>query len=344
MSETTGLPGEPSPPKVVFLIGSPRSGTTWLQSLLGAHPDVITPQETDLFSNFVAPLQSWWDQQVALSPDVQQARRGKGLPAVLADGEYAALLADFVGGVLAAVHALDPSASIIVEKSPSHSRHTDVIARYLPDAAFVHIVRDGRDVVASLQSAARGWGSHWASASVKKSARLWKETVEGARRASTNDRYTEVRYEGLRAGDPEPLRRAFARCGLDLTLEQCADLMSEYSLERMASGAATSPIARGGEVGSREGTEPAGFYGKGKVGGWSESWSTNDRLLFDSVAGDLLVELGYEPDHRWAAPKARRLWYRLVTRVAATAGKIGRRIGRRLTRRSNRLLDRLPDR
>ncbi len=343
MTEIAMPPPESSPPKVVFLIGSPRSGTTWLQSLLGAHPDVITPQETDLFSNFVAPLQSWWDQQVALSPDVQQARRGKGLPAVLDDDEYSALLADFIRGVLAAVHALDPSASIIVEKSPSHSRHTDVITRYLPDAAFVHIVRDGRDVVASLQSAARSWGSHWASASVKKSAQLWKETVEGARRASTNDRYTEVRYEDLRAGDPEPLRRAFARCGLDLTREQCADLINEYSLERMASGAATSPIARGGAVGRRQGTEPAGFYGKGKVGGWAESWSTNDRLLFDAVAGDLLVELGYEPDPSWAASKPRRVWYRTSTRAAAVVGKVGRRIGRRLTRSSNRLLNRLPD-
>ncbi len=273
----------------------------------------------------------------------KRQRRGKGLPAVLDDAEYAALLTQFIDGVLAAVHSLDPGASIIVEKSPSHSRHTDLIASYLPDAAFVHIVRDGRDVVASLQSAARGWGSHWASSSVKKSAQLWKDTVEGARRAASTDRYTEVRYEDLRSGDPQPLQRAFARCGLTLTTEECADLMNEYSLERMASGKAESPIARGGAVGGQKvTTEPTGFYGKGQVGGWAESWRTNDRLLFDAVAGDLLIDLGYEPDHAWAASKLRRLWYRSSTKAAGLVGKGGRRIGRALTRRSNRLLRRIP--
>ena len=41
---------------LVLLVGAPRSGTTWLQTMLGAHPDVVTPQETDLFSRYLAPL------------------------------------------------------------------------------------------------------------------------------------------------------------------------------------------------------------------------------------------------------------------------------------------------
>ncbi|MER3452771.1 MAG: hypothetical protein C4344_03635, partial [Acidimicrobiia bacterium] len=42
----------------VFLIGAQRSGTTWLQCLLGAHPRVATPQEPEFFTGYVAA----WDR------------------------------------------------------------------------------------------------------------------------------------------------------------------------------------------------------------------------------------------------------------------------------------------
>ena len=330
-------------PRVVFLIGAPRSGTTWLQSLLGSHPAVVTPQETDLFSTFVAPLQDWWDDQIGRSSAEHVARRTKGLPAILDDAEFSRLIETMVERVLAAIRNLDPAASIIVEKSPSHSHHVDLIAKYLPGAAFLHIVRDGRDTAASLQSASRGWGSYWAPGSLKKAAVMWKANVLAARTAAGTGRYAEVRYEDLRAGNPEPLQRAFALCGITCSLDECAALLEDFSLERMTKGDVASPIAVGGGLAHvAERKEPPGFYGKGAVGGWSESWSTQDRLLFDAVAGDLLVELGYEPNSAWAGSAWRRAWYRKRSAVLRAVGKTGRRVGSRLTKRSTRMLNRLP--
>jgi Sulfotransferase domain. len=338
---TTDVPvGNPHGPRVVFLIGAPRSGTTWLQSLLGSHREVVTPQETDLFATFIAPLQTWWDEQVGRSDSEQRERRMKGLPAVIDDAEFTALLAGFIDHVLDAIRELDPAATVIVEKSPAHSRHTELIAKYLPDAAFVHIVRDGRDVAASLQSAAKGWGSYWVSGGMKSAARSWRTSVLSARRAATTGNYTEVRYEQLRGGDPEPLQRAFAACGLEVDLARCAELLEEFSLQRMTDGSAASPIALGGEMSQRHDgvDEPKGFFGRGKVGGWSESWTDEDRLLFDAVAGDLLVELGYEPDHAWAGTAGRRFRYARRVGALRLVGKLGRRVGSR----SQRLLARLP--
>ena len=328
-------------PRVVFLIGSPRSGTTWLQSLLGAHSAIVTPQETDLFAKFIAPLQGWWDEELHRSDSEQRDRRAKGLPAVLGDADFTALLAGMIDRVLDAIHALDPSASVIVEKSPAHSRHTELIAKYLPDAAFIHIVRDGRDVAASLQSASRGWGAYWVTGGMKSAARSWRSSVLGARQAARTGRYTEVRYEQLRSGDPMPLQHAFAAAGLDVTAERCATLLEEFSLTRMADGTAPSSITLGGEMAQRLDTlkEPKGFFGRGAVGGWAESWTRTDRLLFDAVAGDLLIELGYEKDHAWAGSTFRRRWYRADVGVRRIVGKVGRRIGKR----ANRLLARLPD-
>ena len=331
----------PARPRVVFLIGSPRSGTTWLQSLLGSHPAVVTPQETDLFARFIAPLQSRWDEELGRSDSEQRDRRAKGLPAVLDDGEFTAMLTAVVDRVLDAIHELDPAASVIIEKSPAHSRHTELIAKYLPDATFVHIVRDGRDVVASLQSAAKGWGAYWVNGGMKPAARTWRRSVLGARQAAATGRYTEVRYEQLRAGDPVPLQQVFAAAGIDVDTAHCAALLEEFSLTRMAEGTAPSTITLGGEMAQRLDTieEPRGFIGRGSVGGWADSWTQTDRLLFDAVAGDLLIELGYETDHSWAGNARRRAAYRGEVTVRRIVGKVGRRIGRR----ANHMLGRLPD-
>ena len=342
MPSTSSIDEPPtSRPRVVFLIGSPRSGTTWLQSLLGAHAEIVTPQETDLFSKFIAPLQTWWDDQLDRSDSEQRDRRAKGLPAVLDDGEFTAMLTGMVDRVLDAIHKLDPTTSVIVEKSPAHSRHTELIAKYLPEAAFIHIVRDGRDVVASLQSASRGWGAYWVGGGMKAKARSWRTSVRDARQAAATGRYTEVRYEQLRSGDPVPLQRAFATTGLDVDIERCATLLEEFSLSRMADGSTPSSITLGGEMAQRLDSlqEPQGFFGRGAVGGWAESWTDTDRLLFDAVAGDLLIELGYEPDHTWAGSSLRRGRYRALAKVQRVIGKGGRRIGNK----ANRLLSRLPD-
>ncbi len=328
-------------PRVVFLIGSPRSGTTWLQSLLGSHPAIVTPQETDLFAKFIAPLQTWWDEQLGRSDTEQRDRRAKGLPAVLDDAEFTAMLSGVVDRVLDAVHELDPTASVIVEKSPAHSRHTELIAKYLPDATFIHIIRDGRDVAASLQSASRGWGAYWVSGGMKSAARSWRSSVLGARQAATTGRYTEVRYEQLRAGDPAPLQQSFAATGIDIDLAECTALLEEFSLSRMAAGTAPSSISLGGEMAQRIDSlqEPKGFFGRGAVGGWAQSWTPTDRLLFDAVAGDLLIDLGYEPDHEWAGSARRRSAYRADVKLRRLVGKVGRRIGRR----ADRVLGQLPD-
>src|SRR5271166_3282632 len=49
--------------ELVFLVGCARSGTTWLQLLLSQHPRVSTSQETNLFSVYMGPLWSSWQDE-----------------------------------------------------------------------------------------------------------------------------------------------------------------------------------------------------------------------------------------------------------------------------------------
>src|SRR4051794_36922355 len=92
-------------PRLVLIVGSPRSGTTWLQTMLGAHSEIVTPQETELFRMYMQPLAESWDRQVEWLRDESDDRRRKGLPTVIDAGRFEELGRDFVRANLEAVRA-----------------------------------------------------------------------------------------------------------------------------------------------------------------------------------------------------------------------------------------------
>ena len=92
----------------VFVIGAPRSGTTWLQNMMGAHPEIVTPQESNLFSVYVALLRREWSRSLPVSANEWQSARHNGLPAILTEEEFNLLIRDFVLSVYDAVRRLKP--------------------------------------------------------------------------------------------------------------------------------------------------------------------------------------------------------------------------------------------
>lgn len=287
-------------PDVAFLVGAPRSGTTWLQQMLGAHPDVVTTQETDLFDGYLAPWYSRWADQLPHSEEEWRANRFKGLPAVLDEDELDELARSVIDRVHEATLALKPGATLVLEKVPGYAVHAELLHRIVPDAAFVHLIRDGRDAVASMQQAARGWGRHaWRTSSAGVAAAVWYRHVAGARALrATGSRYTELRYEDLR-GDRGPalLASLFAELGLPGGLALAADIYERFAIDRSRDPeTAPSSFAWGGEVARRlqvRPVEPAGFVGDGATGGWHERLTTYEQEVVDRTAGPLLVELGY---------------------------------------------------
>ena len=89
------------------------------------------------------------------------------------------------------------------DKTPGHAAHMEVLSRVLPEARFIHIIRDGRDGAASLRGLpfAPGDGGMAAIAAD------WRDTIWRARRAAAQlPHYTEVRYEDL-VTEPEGVLR-----------------------------------------------------------------------------------------------------------------------------------------
>src|SRR5258708_16130926 len=49
---------------MVFVVGCPRSGTTWVQRLLATHPRIRTGQESDVFDQYIGPQLRAWEQEL----------------------------------------------------------------------------------------------------------------------------------------------------------------------------------------------------------------------------------------------------------------------------------------
>lgn len=222
-----------------------------------------------------------------------------------------------------AASELKPNARVVLEKTPENAKHIPLIKHLVPDARFIHIVRDGRDVVASLVAASSSWGGRWAPADLRAAAAMWREHVLGARSAAGDDRYIEVRYDDLLTDGPGQLVRILAHCGVSATLEEATEICERFTFDRVS----TTPtrtyeaVLIGGEAArqARDSTrEPDGFFRVGTNGSW-RTWGRRECWAFDEVAGELLVELGFEESRDWCVGTRRARAARAVVAPASRA-------------------------
>ncbi len=313
------------PAELVLLIGAPRSGTTWLQQMLGAHPLVATPQETDLFSRFLQPLLDSWERETRGGQAGIEQRRFKGLHSVLTGSEFAAIGSDLVNRVVANASALKPGSEVVVEKTPSHSLCATSIALFAPRAKIIHLVRDGRDVAASLVASGNGWGGWWAPKTVTRASAVWSEHIRGARASAGGGNYLEVRYEDMQSDGASTLERVFNHIGVAATAQDCELLIEAFALDRMAKGESSIVIGGDFAAAASNRTEPDGFFGKGGSGSWRTTWGKAELLAFNESAGDLLLELGYEESSNWAGSPSQIVSFR---RKALRSQRLYQRIER----------------
>ncbi|MBI5106287.1 MAG: sulfotransferase, partial [Solirubrobacterales bacterium] len=164
------------------------------------------------------------------------------------------------------------------EKTPDHLAHLDAIARALPEARFVHLVRDGRGVAASVLGLPFAPGD----GSIEAAAADWRDRILAGRAAAV-DGVLEVRYEHL-VRDPEAvLREVCAFVDLDFD-----PVMLRAHEQADARAAEVRPRAAGVQEDRSRPPDPA------IADRWREQLSAEDVARFEAVAGDLLADLGYE--------------------------------------------------
>lgn len=170
-------------PAVTFVYGALRSGTTVFRLMLDAHAGLSNPGEVDfLFDHLRRGADGTWRyDRAGLALDRIFHARGLGAPEGL-DGLD--LLAHFLRGL---------DARSTGRLTLNVHRNVDRIIEVMPDAAFIHLVRDPRDVANS--SIPMGWAGnayfgvdHWV-----KTEAAWERSAP----ALAGRRVHEMRYEAL---------------------------------------------------------------------------------------------------------------------------------------------------
>ena len=285
---------------LLFIVGCPRSGTTWVQRLLASHPGVKTGQESDIFDLYVGPQLRTWTHELNVSAS---GRGGVGLGCYFLEPDFIRILKAYALELLSPMVASLRVGEVFVEKTPSHALYISEIVRLLPAARFVHVLRDARDTVASLLGASRSWGRSWAPGNAQHAAAMWIQHVQAARKAAMTLRpaqFYEVRYEQLHADTHKALRDLAEWIGLQWTNEELDLAILQNHPEKARAGGGTE-IPVGGAIAEISGpvvVEPAGFIRKADVGSWREDLSIADRIRVWKLARTTMRNMGYE----WPLP------------------------------------------
>jgi len=273
-----------------FIIGSGRCGTTLLRRILYVHPDVCIPPET-----FV------------LNECINLFRRNNNLPwkdlvhLILSTIEYFPKFVAF--GI-----SLRPLAEQLVEtphqhrslayifdcfyhyyaqeigepcvkwgdKTPKNTLHLDAIIGVFPNAQFIHLIRNGVDVVHSYLRTGLQQGLH-------NTALRWKESVRAARDfgSSHPDSYYEIYYEEL-VENPEKI-----------TKNLCSFLGIEY-IEGMVQNSETASQKMGDVPIFDHFSSVSEPISTRKIGLGESSFSRDQIDELRKLIGKELAELGYE--------------------------------------------------
>jgi hypothetical protein len=286
-----------------------RSGTTLLGNIVDRHPEISIFVESFFIPRYYYAQVAFWP----LSREANRARLARAIAneprsvvnAVEVDEQAVARGAEpRVASVLDQVMrrwAADRGAPRWGDKSPGYLTKFPVLQRMFPDARFVHIYRDGRDVLLSVRSLVkwRGWDTNAA-----RIARDWERTLRTARRWGERhpDRYMEVQYERL-IGDPGPVVREVAEfAGLDF---------DPAMLEATGASDLNPALATWERVNAE--INPDNFAK------WKKKLPAEDVATFEYLAGERLRELGYTiSDHAIDAAGRRRAHLDLL------AGRVSR--------------------
>jgi len=273
--------------QTLFLVGSPRSGTTWLQLLLDQNANIATAPETQIFAYYLDHFRKQWIEEH--EGPAAEGQGGSGLSRLLSEEEFLGLCGQTARYVLDKIHDGRPKATWVVEKSPRHAVLVEWILKIFPNAWILHIIRDPRDTAASIIRSGRSWGQSWAPKNPIQAGRMWYyHVVKGREAAKLTDRYLEVRYEDLRAQPHENLGAILDWMSVPHDNAALAAAVDACDLSRLRSNQ-----GEGKPMPSER--PPSGFFGKGAVGGWSETLGRSGARMVEKVCFPLMEELGYSP-------------------------------------------------
>ncbi|WP_103665808.1 sulfotransferase family protein [Gracilimonas amylolytica] len=211
--------------KKIFIVGCPRSGTTLLQSFLASHSDVVSFPETHLYSKTISinPLVqalSWYrtkhlnmveriltELEVPINKEIKEFGHTFSTATWV---QFLNLQLDHIGE-----YFRSKNETYLLEKTPRHLHFIDLIQSAEPDAQFIHIIRKGEDVVASMVEATKSNPNEWSgNRSVDTSIFWWNRSIRLSEKFIGRPNNYHIRYEDLTEKPEKILRYLFKKMGI----------------------------------------------------------------------------------------------------------------------------------
>ena len=183
--------------KRIFLVGASRSGTTILQSLLAAHPSIISFPETKFFQYLLSPSKNSLSLEDGLKKFFIDYIKEPRFLSYFNPNQSELEKSNALITVLDTL-ACEKNKDIWLEKTPQHIYYIDYLEKLLPDALFIHILRNGIDVIASTYEATRqnsgpdAWSGEW---SIDFCIQRWREAISISYQYAEKNNHILVKYE-----------------------------------------------------------------------------------------------------------------------------------------------------
>ncbi len=295
-------PGATGALKRVFIVGFPRSGTTWVMYLLTQHPAVVGTHQIGLF-HALQPLQHWWHNTKGWGRRVVTAERRsadegrfeqRGLAQTLGGEEFYEVARGIADRVYAQIAACQPGTQCVVDQTPENLDLAPLILRTYPDAYFLDLVRDPRAVYSSWCKSLQTWAKHndFVSSPVQ-IARRWRDVeVQGRELARQTERCLRVRYEDLLGGGGPALERLYRWLGLEADAAFSARAFAACAIDKMQKNVEA----------------PRGFFRKGSADAWRSEVPAAALKIVEHIAREPMQRLGYACVTNPSARRPLRLW------------------------------------
>lgn len=271
----TGYVSDAAP---IIIGGCGRSGTTLMRVMLDSHRHICCGPETGLFFHERVSHGQLVERFGISSQEIRHLARGAGSRAEFIEkffNEY----------------SKSQSKRRWAEKTPRNVEHLEYIFRVFPNARFIHMIRDGRDVACSLRTHPRYkvvdgelvpqdiWNP------LEQGIARWTRALSYSKSYRTYSGYLEVRYEDLVLAAEPTLQRV-----VDFVGEPWDDSLLRYAEIKGGSRDVTK---------FPQNPEATKSLSDTSIGRWKSELSKEEQSLFKELAGDYLIELGYEDSHRW---------------------------------------------
>lgn len=282
LRERSAVRGTKSP---VFVVGCPRSGTSLLyHSLLSSGGFAVYDEETHFFSGLAPRVGSLarLKNRKKLIAKWLGSRYFKVSGLEMDDLERRIVsecrtTGDFLRIVMETM-ARSQNIDRWAEKTPDHALYLDEIKRTVPNALFIHIIRDGRDVALSLDG--KGFLKSYLlrkEDSLLVCGLYWEWLIETSRKLAQNlgSDYMEVRFENLVNKPQETLAQIGEFIGHDLDHQRIREVgirtVSDPNTSFSSTDSTFNPVDR-----------------------WKSDFPPGELARFEALLGPALSELGYE--------------------------------------------------